>query len=115
MRPSPSCTPSQSGGQSDRPPRPGIEARRLDSRRVRVAVTFESVPARCAPDRVRFTLDVDDDRLAPASLVYGYNRVTRPFILWLPRRVANADVISASSIRTRSGTLSDSVPVQITQ
>lgn len=111
--PSRACSPSSEPGPSERPPRPGVSATRLDARRILVAVEFERIPGRCAPDRVRLTIDVHRDYQRPAPLVVSAEKASKPFVVRLPERVRDADVIGASSIRTSSGTFSDSKMVRI--
>jgi hypothetical protein len=79
-----------------------------------VTISFNEIPPACAPDRIRITVDVNDDPLPPAALVYPASKVEEPFEMTLPARVVDADVISASSIDTRARTMSDSQRVLIT-
>jgi len=110
--PSVGCTASSNrsgGGEGERPPRPGVQARRLGAGRLVVDVGFGAIPTNCTPDRVRITIDSSGDPLPPASLVYPVARVTtRPFVLRLPPHLQDADMISASSIDSQSGSFSDS-------
>lgn len=114
--PSQGCVDSEGAESTDanaRPPRPGIRAIRLDGRRLRVSVWFRDVPARCTPDRIRITVDVNDDPAVPAGFLYPIDDVAEPFVVTLPERVRDADVISASSISTRGGSFTDSPRVLI--
>lgn len=76
-------------------------------------VWFEDVPRGCAPDRIRLTVDVNDDLSAPGGLVHPVAKTRKPFVVGLHGRLLGADVISASSISTELGSFSKSVPVAI--
>jgi hypothetical protein len=113
VEPSRGCSPSGLAGPSERPPRPGIRARRIGPDRLLVKVVFGPAREHCAPDRVRLSVDVSEDYHAPAPFVYSLPEVAAPFVLRLPGGVKDADAIGVSSIRTESGTFSDSREVRI--
>jgi hypothetical protein len=110
--PSPSCTAEAPGGRRFLPPRPGVRATRVGARRLEVEVSFKDIPARCRPYGVRITADVNGDPLPPSTHRFPFEDVERPLVIDLPERVANADVVYASTW-LRSGASSDSAAVLV--
>lgn len=113
--PSRSCSRGKDGDGSGTvalPPTPGVHARRVGSDRLVIRVTFAALPKRCRPNRVRLTLDVNDDPLPPATGLFPLDRVRGPLEVKIPERVRDADVIRASSI-TAAGASSASAAVLI--
>lgn len=110
--PSPSCTAEAPGGRELLPPRPGVRATRVGAQQIEVEVSFKDIPARCRPYGVRITADVNRDPLPPSTHRLPFEDVERPLVIDLPERVANADVVYASTW-LRSGASSDSAAVLV--
>lgn len=112
---SPSCSRGQDGDGSGTvllPPTPGVRAVRTRPGRLLIQITFAALPRRCRPNRVRLSLDVNDDPLSPATALFPLGRLRKPLAIDIPERVRDADVIRASSI-SANGASSESIAVLI--
>jgi hypothetical protein len=97
------------------PPTPGVRAVRADDGSVIATVQFSDVPGRCAPTKLRLTLDVNDDGAPAISRLYPYRGDRQKVRLTVPRHFSEKpDVVAASAVDDR-GIEGDSVKVLITE
>jgi hypothetical protein len=83
------------------PPRPGIQALRVNPQTVLVRWRFSALPGACRPARLRLTVDVSDDILPGKQTVFKISNAHGEKALPVPADLAAADVLHASALDTK--------------